>query len=134
MPKSEFNGKIDGKHVKTIVKYVDGREPEVFAKPKNSDVNTPHFYNFEGNIEIHQDSADNRFFRKMDLVKVASGSLSSGITFVANEGLDLAMLPVKESADGFSLDTNGSGCVVSFPHGSEHVVMGYGNWTNWTLK
>ena len=78
----------------------------LFAKPKNFDVNTPHFeQKVDGTLEVHEDSACGKSFRVMSVKAIYSSSFYSGSTFAANEGIDMAVLHMNPTAKGFAIDT-----------------------------
>jgi hypothetical protein len=129
-----FDGKIDGKDVKVIVRT---RETKTifFAKPKEFDVNTPHFeVSVEGDMTLHEDSADGNSFRVMDVASIYSGSLRIGNTFAMNKGMDMAVLPMNETANGFAINVTDAGANVQIPFGDEWCLMAYGKWGDWQLK
>jgi hypothetical protein len=129
-----FDGKINGKPVKVIV-INKGWKQAWFAKPKSFDVNTPHFeQEVNGKLELHEDSADGKSFRVMNVVTIYSGSLNSGITFAENKGRDMAILPMCETSDGFTINTNLSGSSVTVPSGQHYCLMAYGKYGPWQLK
>ena len=72
MPTVKFDGKINGKPVKVIV--IDkGWKTMYFAKPKNLDVETPHFeQKVNGTLEVHVDSADDKSYRVMSVNAIYS--------------------------------------------------------------
>jgi hypothetical protein len=62
LPKETIDASINGARLKVIFK-----EREWFAKPKNHDVDTPHFYQgTNGILEVHQDSPDGFCYRTMN--------------------------------------------------------------------
>ena len=134
MPTVKFDGKINGKPVKVIV--VDkGWTKSYFAKPKNFDVDTPHFEKAVNNtLEVHLDSADGQSFRVMNVNAIYSGSFYSGSTFAENKGMDIAVLPMNETANGFAINTSESGSRVSIPSGSEWCLMVLGSFGSWQQK
>jgi hypothetical protein len=130
----KFNGKINNKPVKVIVKN-KGYKKEWFAKPKDFNINTPHFeQKISGTLEVHEDSADGKSFRVMTVNNVYSGSFYSGSTFVANKGMDIAVLPMIETANGFAINTSSSGCLVMIPSGNEWCLMAFGIYGPWQPK
>ena len=134
MPTQKFNGEIDGRLVKVIVKD-KGYKKMWFAKPKNFDIETPHFeQQVDGTLEVHQDSADGKSFRVMKVDNIQSGSFSSGSTFASNEGLDLVVLPMNKTADGFAIDTSQSGSSITIPSENEWYLMGFGSFGPWQQK
>ena len=133
MKENKFDGSIESGAVKVIVRE-NSKGLQYFAKPKNHDVITPHFYDYSGNFSVHQDSADDSHFRQMEVRYIASGMLTSGQNFIANRGLDLAVLPTRQTASGFRIDLNMSGTKVSVPSDSQHFLMAMGNWMDWRKK
>lgn len=77
MPTERCNATINGKPVKVIL--VDkGWKKMYFAKPKNYDVNTPHFeQRTSGSIEVHEDSSDCARAKRVGLVVVYNRYLFS---------------------------------------------------------
>ena len=129
-----FDGKIDGKPVKVIIKN-KGYRNEWFAKPKNFDVDTPHFLkNVGGTLEVHQDSADGNSYRVLAVNDIYSGSISSGSTFASNKDMDMVVLPMNKSADGFAIDTRYSGSLIEVLNEEEWILMGLGNFGPWLPK
>jgi hypothetical protein len=135
MPRTEkFNGKINGSPVKVIV--VDkGWAKTYFAKPKDFDINTPHFeVKINNSLEVHEDSADGNSFRVMNVNSIYSGSFYSGSTFAQNKGMDIAILPMNPAATGFAIDTSLSGSYVTIPSGSQWCLMALGKFGRWQQK
>ena len=134
MSPEKFDGEIDGKPVKVIV--VDKRYKKMwFAKPKEFDVDTPHFeQNVNGTLEVHLDSANGESFRVMSVNAIYSGSVNSGSTFAENKGMDMAVLPMNPTANGFAINTSGSGSFVRIPYGSEWCLMAFGSFGPWQAK
>ena len=129
MPTIKFDGKINGKPVKVIV--VDkGWKKMYFAKPKKFDVNTPHFEQaVNGTLEVHLDSAGGQSFRVMNVNAIYSRS-----TYAENEGMDMAVLPMNQTANGFAINTSLSGSYVSIPSGSQWCLMALGTFGPWQPK
>jgi len=134
MPKTKFDGEINGKPVKVIV--VDkGWKMMYFAKPKNFDVDTPHFEQaVNSTLEVHMDSADNQSFRVMNVNKIYSGSFYSGSTFAVNNGMDIAVLPMNPTANGFAINTSLSGSYIKIPSGKQWCLMALGSFGPWQPK
>jgi hypothetical protein len=134
MPSKKFDGTIDGKPVKVIV--VDkGYKKMWFAKPKKRDLNTPHFeQKVNGTLEVHMDSADGKSFSVMSVDSIYSGSFYSGSTFAENKGLDIALLPMSEEANGFAIDVRKSGSYIEIPSGSVWCLMALGSIGSWQRK
>jgi len=131
MPTKKCNGTIDGKPVKVIVKD-NGLKIAYFAKPKKYDVTTPHFEQpVSGSITVHQHSPDCKQFRVMISSEIYSGSFTSGTTFASNNGKDMAVLPMKETANGFAINFSSSGSKVTITSGEQWVLMAYGKWGEW---
>lgn len=133
MSKYKFDGSIDGKRVKVIV---DTKKGAYFAKPKDFNVDTPHFYKDHGVSGVHQDSEDGKSYRKMIPQLIASGTIHSGKNYVRNRGLDMTLLPMHETADGFYINTTPSGFIVTLPSGidDQYCLMAFGEWSSWQLK
>lgn len=134
MPEFKIDGKIDNKLVKLIVKT---NELGTFymAKPKNFDISTPHFeISVGGKMQLHEDSSDGSRFRVMNVSDIWSGSIDSGMTFAENKGLDIAVLPMFETASGFAINTSPSGSYVTIPTGSKWCLMAIGNYGMWQIK
>ena len=134
MPAKKFNGKIDGKPVKVIV--VDkGYAKMWFAKPKEFSVNTPHFeQTVSGTLEVHIDSADGKSFSVMKVDSIYSGSFYSGSTFAENMGMDIALLPMSQEANGFAIDVRESGSYLELSSGSVWCLMALGSFGPWQRK
>ena len=67
MSENKFNGEINSKRVKVIVRD-NGYKTQWFAKPKDFDLNTPHFeQKIGGTLEAHEDSADGKSFRVLTI-------------------------------------------------------------------
>lgn len=130
MPTKKCNGEINGKPVKVILTD-NGFKKAYFAKPKHYDVETPHFEQISGTITVHQHNPDCKQFRVMISSEIFGGSFNSGTTFASNNGKDMAVLPMKETANGFALDFNSSGSYVTVTSGSQWVLMAFGKWGEW---
>lgn len=129
MPKETIDATIDGARIKVIFK-----ERQWFAKPKDHDIDTPHFYqDTNGILEVHQDSADDLYYRTMKPNMICSGSYSSGSTWVTNQGTGLAVLPMETSANGFRVLTTPSGSTLLLPADS-WCLMAVGPWSGWIKK
>jgi hypothetical protein len=85
-------------------------------------------------MTLHEDSADGNSFRVMDVVDIYSGSFRVGNTFALNKGMDMAVLPMNETANGFAINVNEIGANVQIPFGDEWCLMGYGKWKPWQPK
>jgi hypothetical protein len=134
MPEVKFNGKIDGKPVKVIVKD-KGYKMMWFAKPKDFDVDTPHFeQEVGGTLEVHMDSADGKSFRIMDVNAIYSGSFYAGSTFASNQGMDMVVLPMNPTANGFAINTSESGSSIQIPTDNEWCLMALGTLSPWIRK
>lgn len=131
MPTEKCNATINGKPVKVIL--VDkGWKKMYFAKPRNYDVNTPHFeQRTNGSIKVHEHSPDCKQFRVMMSSEIYSGSFSSGTTFVQDRGMDMAVLPMFKTANGIALDFSPSGSNVTITSGSQWVIYALGKWGEW---
>lgn len=137
MPKPEkFDAKIDGKSVKVIVKLKKGYKKQVFAKPKKSDVDTPHFVKTHNIWEVHQDSANGEYYRVMQPQVIASGAFHTMENYVRNSGLDLVVLPTQETANGVLINTDSSGVWVTMPFwvGNQTYFWALGKWDEWKRK
>jgi hypothetical protein len=130
MPTKKCDISIDGKPVKVILTD-NGLKKAYFAKPKNYDVKTPHFEQTSGSITVHEHSPDCKQFRVMTSSEIYSGSFTSGTTFASNNGKDLAVLPMKDNANGCALDFSSSGSYVTVTSGSQWVLMAFGKWEEW---
>lgn len=132
--KKTFDGTFDGGRVKVIVKKKKDGEDMVFAKPKDEDVITLDFRENKGILSVHQDSADGRYYRRMENPEfIGSGILSQGENFVHGKGLDVFALPMKETADGFIIDTTPSGVYINLPVGG-YCLMAFGKSDEWQPK
>jgi hypothetical protein len=108
---------------------------DYFAKPKEFGISTPHFeVSAKGEIVLHEDSADGLSFRAMGVVDIYSGSFRVGNTFAANKGMDMAVLPMNETANGFAINVSDAGVRVHIPSEDEWCLMAYGKWGPWQLK
>jgi hypothetical protein len=130
VPTKKCDGTINGKPVKIIITD-NGLKKAYFAKPKNYDVETPHFEQTSGSITVHEHSPDCRQFRVMTSSEIYSGSFTSGTTFASNNGKDMTVLPMKETTNGIALDFSSSGSYVTVTSGSQWVLMAFGNWGEW---
>ncbi|MGA8905218.1 MAG: hypothetical protein WB661_09450 [Candidatus Bathyarchaeia archaeon] len=134
MPKKVINGMINGVNVKVIF-----TSDQWFAKPNNHltngrCLNCPHFQDYDGILEVHEDSMDGLQYRAMiHPDTIASGSYSSGNTWVSNRGKDLAVLPMGTSANGFRLETTASGSNLTLSNES-WCLMAMGKWGDWKPK
>ncbi len=114
--KQEFDGKIDNKEVKNIVRTNEKGEIMYCAKPINKDVMTPDFREFQGSLIFHQDLADDKFYQKMiDTRLIGSVEVQSGQTFFSSCGYDVMLLPKTEVSDGYVINTSASGVLIKAP-------------------
>lgn len=127
---AEIDATIDGARIKVILRSSKG---QWFAKSKDQDISTPHFYDINGVLEVHQDSPDNLYYRVMYPDSICSGSYVAGKSWVENNGRDLAVLPMEEQANGFILSTTPSGSSLLLPHDS-YCLMAVGRWGAWLPK
>ncbi len=130
--KEEFDGNIDGKNVKTIVKLTD-RVKQWFAKPKNKDTPTPHFEERNGVLSVHQDSADNTQYRTMRSPLFGSIALPSGQNFLPSKN-DIAVIPMTADNDGYRINYSVSGASVSLSASGATVLIAKGIWGEWRSK
>lgn len=133
MPREVINATINGVNVKVIIK-----QEQWFAKPNSHDpsgycLNCPHFYDYHGVLEVHEDSADGLRYREMYPEMICSGSYSSGTTWVQNNGKNLALLPMEPSANGFMLNTTLSGSILELPLDA-YCLMAIGRFGDWMPK
>jgi len=133
MPREEIDGTINGINVKVIIK-----SRQWFAKPNNHNPsgycpNCPHFHDNHGILEIHEDSPDGRYFRKMYPEIICSGSYASGSTWVKNSGKELALLPMVISGNGFRITATPSGSILELSADS-YCAMAVGRFGDWILK
>jgi len=134
LPTEKFDGEVDGKPVKIIV--IDkGWKKMYFAKPKNFDIETPHFeVKVNDTLEVHIDSPDGRSFRVMSPNSIYSGSFYSGSTFASNKGMDMAVLPMNPTANGFAINTSLSGSYIKLQSQKEWCLMAFGTLGSWQAK
>ena len=128
MPEIKFDGKLDGKSVKEIIRTTE-KGTMYMLKPKNLDTNTPHFmFPINGKMEVHEDSPDSTHFRKMTVNW--DGSIDSGISFFENRGLHVAVVPMHATADGFAIGSNPDGVNLKAPERQWwlYAVGKYGPW------
>lgn len=92
-------------------------EAGFFAIPKDKDLNSPHVISVNGTLQVHQDSADGDSFRAIDVSQIGSGSLKIGSTFASNNGVDLVILPIYPTANGFAINTTYVGNQITLPRG-----------------
>lgn len=131
--KEEFDGDIDGKEVKTIVKLTD-RVKQWFAKPKNKDIPTPHFDERNGVLRVHQDSADDTQWRVMQKQSfIGSITLPSGQNFLPFEG-DIAVVPMTIDNRGYKINYSASGALVSLSASGSLLLIAKGIWGEWEPK
>ena len=130
VPAKKCDGQINGKPVKVILTD-NGFKKAYFAKPKHYDVKTPHFEQTSGSITVHQHSPDLKQFRVMTSSEIYTGSFTSGTTFAGNQGKDMAVLPMSETANGFKLYFSPSGSNITITSGSQWVLMAFGTWGEW---
>lgn len=131
--KEEFDGNIDGKEVKTIVKLTNIVK-QWFVKPKNKDIPTPHFQERQGVLSVHQDSADNTRYRTMQNTSFIGGvSLPSGANFLPWDQ-DIAVLPITIDNKGYVINYSISGAYVFLPYSGANVLVAKGIWDEWRPK
>jgi len=131
----KIDGIIDGSRVKVIFDEKNTKRKQWFAKPKEFDIDTLHFEEYHGVLSVHQDSADGLNCRAMSPRTICSGSYVAGRTFCEkkDQGLELAVLPMQPTADGFAIDNTASGSYVSLPSDG-WCLMAFGIWGSWQPK
>jgi len=136
MNKKLFDGYMKDKPVKVIVKDKGNKGKHWMAKPKNRNLDTPHFKEFNGKLEVHQDSADGTLYRKMDNITTMGSTVVTTVTaeILKNSGLDIAILPMEETSDGFIVNTSASGAYVEFPKPNQQILFAQGKWGEWKEK
>ncbi len=133
MVKKEFDGTINHHRVKVIIKERKDGEKMYFAKSKNKNMITPDFRENMQLLDIHQDSPDGRY-RIMNNPKfIASGVLPRDQSFIMSKGLDIAVLPIEETANEFTINTDPSGDYVDLPF-EGYCLMALGTWSDWYRK
>lgn len=130
--KKEIDGVIDGKPVKVIIKETPHKK-QVFAKPKNKDIELPHFETYEGTITVHQDSKDGMMYSVMNCHSVAGTAVGSGTTFAQNNDMDFAFLPVEEQGNNFVLRSGSTATEIRLQKKSKGLIA-YGKWRDWKEK
>lgn len=131
--KKEFDGNMDGKKVKTIVKIKE-KIKKWFAKPKNKNIPTPHFEERQGVLTVHQDSADGTQYRPMqDISFIGSVPLPSGANFLPWEH-DIAVVPMTISNNEYVINHSIGGAYVSLPFSGANVLIAKGIWGEWDSK
>src|SRR3989344_7152981 len=125
--KEEFDGEIDGIRVKTIVKFTENCK-QWLAKPKNRDIETPHFKEKESVLEVHQDSPDNSKYRTMNNISsIGSVSLPSGLIFLPMQK-DIAVLPMTADNDKYVIKNTISGVNIYLNFSGDYVLVALGEW------
>lgn len=69
----------------------------------------------------------------MTVSEIYSGSYDSGTHFAANKEMDIAVLPMGETINGFALDFDPSGSYVTVTSGSQWVIHALGKWGEWQV-
>ena len=112
-----------------------GYKVEYFAKPKDFDINTPHVTVINNTLEVHEDSADGNFFRKMEVDRTLSGSVQVAGTYASNHNMDLVILPMSATPNGFVINTSKAGAqFTSQTNQKEWVVAAVGKFGEWQPK
>ncbi len=133
MEVKEFDGDIDSRKVKTIMKLTD-RVKQWFAKPKNKDTPTPHFEERNGVLSVHQDSADNTRYRVMlNPSFIGSIALPSGQNFLSSEN-GIAVLPMTIDNNTYVINNSISGAYLYLPFSGATVLVAKGVWGDWFPK
>jgi hypothetical protein len=70
----------------------------------------------------------------MTVNAIYSGSFYSGSTLADNKGMDMAVLPMSSTANGFAINTSESGSYVRIPQGNEWCLMAFGSFGSWQAK
>jgi len=119
--------------VKVIVVEKENGTTQYFAKTKGPVLDaTPHFEVNKSILRVHEDSGS--YFRVMDPVQyIGSGSLQAGINFGWRKGLGVAILPMKETANGFTADFGQTEWYPTLPD-DEWCLMASGSWGLWRKK
>jgi len=131
MVEIKCDGKINNRPVKLVRKTTE-YGTTFMVKPKRFDIDTPHITVLSnGKWEVHEDSADGRWFRTMHLI--GEGSIDSGIDpFIRNEGFDMALVPLYQANFDICADSNGSR--VSILTGNPWVLRAIGTYGPWKAK
>ena len=131
--KEEFDGIINGKNVKTIIKENKEGKRAWLAKSKQHDEPTPHFSERDSNLSVHEDSPDNSQFRVMSpLLSLGSVFFPKGETFICGIA-DAIVLPMAKENTNYKINTSLSGLSISLSQ-EGWVLFGVGNWSNWENK
>jgi hypothetical protein len=64
---------------------------------------------------------------------IASGVMPQGKNFIESKGFDIAVLPMKETADGFTVNTVSNGVFIDLP-AQGYCLMALGIWGQWRQK
>lgn len=129
--KTAINGKINNSQIKVIIKGDDKKQ--IFAKPKDKDISVPHFTEYKGMIDIHEDSSDNLKYRTMTVNSLASSTVTAGEHFAEYNGWDYVLLPTEKSGEGFSIVFNEYKAIINMPK-TANALIAFGKWNDWKKK
>ena len=131
--KKTSDGTIDGKKVKIIVKLKNGIK-EWFAKPKNKDIETPHFEERNGVLRVHQYSKDNKQYRIMKQpFNIESKTLADGLIIIPSEN-SVIVVPITIDNTGFCMETQSGQVIISSLVSGAQYLVAEGKWDEWKPK
>jgi hypothetical protein len=132
--KEEFDGIQNGKKIKLIFKSkeVEGLK-QWMAKPNQEKINTQHFVQKFDLISVHEDSLDGRKRDMQSFEMAGSMFLPQGKRFVDSLGKDIAILPMGNNCNGFSIELSQSGASINMPIEGV-VLLAIGSWGEWKKK
>jgi hypothetical protein len=132
--KEEFDGFQNGKKIKLIFKSKEAESlKQWMAKPNQEKISTQHFVQKFNLISVHEDSIDGRK-RDMQCFEMAGSMfLPQGKRFIDSLGKDIAVLPIENRCNGFSIELSQSGASITMPLEGV-VLLALGKWGEWEKK
>lgn len=131
--KEEFNGFINGKEVRIIIKAKLNEEKMYFAKPKNNDIDTPDFREYQNALTVHQDSSGALQYRVMNTSMIGSMYLPAGLTFLNSSGAITLALPMTKDNENCQISTSPSGANIILKNAG-YVLVAFGTFGEWKYK
>lgn len=132
--KKEFNGKQEGKDIKLILKSREAENlNQWMAKPKTEKINTQHFVKKFDMISVHEDSPEGNIRYMENYEMAGSMFLPMGSRFIDSDNKDIAVLPMEDNCEGFSVELAQSGASVNMPQDG-FILLALGKWGNWRKK
>mgnify|MGYP001568014039 CR=1 FL=1 len=128
-----FDGFIDNREVKVIIRVNSNGEKMISAKAKNNDIDTPDFREYQNVLTVHQDSSGAIQYRVMDTPMIGSMYLPAGLTFLNSSGAVTLVLPMTKDNENFQISTSPSGANIVL-NNAGYVLVAFGTFGEWEYK